>query len=364
MRRSGTLRERFDLRHAIVQAPMAGGATTPAMVVATCRAGALGSIAAAYLSAEQIAQQAAEVRSATDRAFAVNLFAPVPVPGLPADALDPALEYLAGFHERLGLPRPQVEPRAQEELEPRLMAALDSGAGALSFTFGLLPAWAVDAAKERGVALIGTATTVEEAVALERSGVDAVVAQGSEAGGHRGTFMGEFRDALIGTIALVPQVVDAVSVPVIASGGIGDGRGLAAALTLGASAAQLGTVFLTTVESGITEAHRDAILRRDRATRVTRAFSGRPARGLVNEFMTGAEGNAGAILPFPHQNALTRTMRKAAGRDGDAELLSLWAGQAYPLCRREGAGETVERISAEARAVLGRTSAAAPHDLP
>ena len=203
--------------------------------------------------------------------------------------------------------------------------------------------------------LVGTATTVDEAVALERAGVDAVVAQGSEAGGHRGTFAGDFDASLVGTIALVPQVVDAVKVPVIASGGIMDGRGIAAALALGASAVQMGTAFLTCGEAGIPDAYKDAILKaREHETRLTRAFSGRPARGIVNRFMTEVEGTgaADAILPFPLQNALTRPLRSAAAKQGRPEFLSLWAGQGVRLARRESAGALVERLAHETDTVL------------
>ena len=187
--------------------------------------------------------------------------------------------------------------------------------------------------------LIGTATTVEEAIALEKSGVDAIVAQGSEAGGHRGSFACDFASAMVGSISLVPQVVDAVGVPVIASGGIMDGRGIVAALALGASAVQMGTAFLTCHEAGIPDAYKQAILTaHEDQTRITRAFSGRPARGIVNRFMTEIESDEhDVILSFPLQNALTRPLRTAAAKQGRAEFLSLWAGQGVRLSRRQSA---------------------------
>ena len=237
----------------------------------------------------------------------------------------------------------------------QLAAALESGASVFSFTFGILPADAIAAIKRRGMFLAGTATTVEEAVALEKAGVDVVVTQGSEAGGHRGTFAGDFEAAMIGTISLVPQVADAVSVPVIASGGIMDGRGIAAALALGASAVQMGTAFLTCEEAGIPDAYKEAILRaREHETRLTRAFSGRPARGIINRFMMEIERGASvdAILPFPLQNALTRPLRNAAAKQGKAEYLSLWAGQGVRLARRQSARELVERLVRETEAAL------------
>jgi nitronate monooxygenase len=205
--------------------------------------------------------------------------------------------------------------------------------------------------------LAGTATTVDEAVALERAGVDVVVAQGSEAGGHRGTFDDAKADSsLVGTLALVPQIVDAVRVPVVASGGIMDGRGIAAALALGAGAAQLGTAFLTCDEAGVPDAYKQAILdAHEDETRVTRAFSGRAARGIVNRFMREIDA-AGDVLPFPLQNALTRPLRTAAATQGRAEFLSLWAGQGVRMARRQTAADLVAALVKETDDVITRLS--------
>ncbi|HET7342461.1 MAG TPA: nitronate monooxygenase [Methylomirabilota bacterium] len=346
---------RLGLVHPIVQAPLAGGGDTPALVAAVCDAGALGFIGAAYLTPTQIAETAAAVRARTPRAFGISLFAPQPAPP-PAGNAAAALAAVAPYHAELGLPAPAVPAVPVETFDAQLAAALESGASVFSFTFGILPAPAIAAVKARGIFLVGTATTVEEALALERAGVDAVVTQGSEAGGHRGTFAGDFEGAMVGTIALVPQVVDAVRVPVVASGGIMDGRGLAAALVLGAAAAQLGTAFLTCEEAGVPPAYKEAILgAHEDATRTTRAFSGRPARGIVNRFMHEVD-QAGATLPFPLQNALTRPLRNAAARDNRAELLSLWAGQGVRLARRQKAAELVVRLAAEAEVALRSTA--------
>jgi nitronate monooxygenase len=353
------LTQRLGVRHPIIQAPMAGGATTVDLVAAVAEAGALGFLATAYLTPAQVTEQARALRARTTRPFGINLFAPIPVPDVPADA-GPALERLAPYHAELGLTPPVLPAPAEDPFGGLLAAALESGASVLSFTLGVLPASAIEAVRARGMLLIGTATTVEEAVALERAGVDAVVAQGSEAGAHRGTFAADFDAAMVGTMALVPQVVDAVSVPVVASGGIMDGRGIAAALALGASAVQMGTAFLTCDEAGVPEVYKRAILAaREHETRLTRAFSGRPARGIVNRFMTDAEPG-GAILPFPLQNALTRPLRSAAARQGRAEFLSLWAGQGVRLARRQPAANLVERLAAETVAAVGRLAASDP----
>ena len=351
------LTKALGIEHPIIQAPMGGAnATPPALVSAVSKAGGLGFIGAAYMTPDEIASNAREIRSRTARPFGINLFAPVSVGPPPDSSL--ALARLTPFHDALGLPAPRFTPPTLR-FDDQLDAALETGAAAFSFTFGLLSASAATAVKARGMYLIGTATTVDEAIALERSGVDAIVAQGSEAGAHRGTFATDFEKAMIGTIALVPQVVDAVDVPVIASGGIMDGRGAVAALALGASAVQLGTVFLVADECGIAEAYKAAVLdAHEDATRVTRAFSGRPARGIVNRFMAEAEaGDSSAILPYPYQNALTRPMRTAAASQGRAEFLSLWAGQGVRLARRRPASAIVQSIATEMSTIIERLDA-------
>ncbi len=348
------LTRRLKLTHPIIQAPLAGGGDTPALVAAVGDAGALGFIGASYLSPPQIAEAARAVRGLTKRPFGINLFAPTPLPPVPADTRA-ALASVAPYFAELGLPAPAA-PDAPADAFPALFeAALESGAAAFSFTFGILPAAAIAAIKGRGMFLMGTATNVAESLALERAGVDAVVAQGAEAGGHRATFAGEPDAGMVGTIALVPQIADAIKVPVIASGGIMDGRGIAAALALGASGVQLGTAFLTCDEAGIPEAYKLAILgARESDTRITRAFSGRPARGIVNRFMTELGDDEGRILPFPLQNSLTRPLRAAAAKAGRAEFLSLWAGQGVALARRESAADLVKRLADETGSVLGR----------
>jgi len=355
------LMQRLRLTHPIIQAPMAGGATTVGLVAAVCEAGALGFIGAAYLTPPQIIEVSRELRARTSRPFGINLFAPLPAPDEPRDP-GPALERLAPFHAELGLPPPTVPALAGNPFSDQLAAALEIGASVFSFTFGILPASAIEAIKARGMFLIGTATTVEEAKQLEAAGVDAVVAQGSEAGAHRGTFAADFAAAMVGTMALVPQVADAVTVPVIASGGIMDGRGIAAALALGASAVQMGTAFLTCDEAGVPEAHKEAILKaREHETRLTRAFSGRPARGIVNRFMTEVDRADApeAILPYPLQNALTRPVRNAAAKQGRGEYLSLWAGQGVRLARRQAAADLIARLAEETEAVVRRLAAPA-----
>jgi nitronate monooxygenase len=346
------------MTYPIFQAPLAGGGDTPALVAAVCEAGGLGFIGAAYLTPEQIGEAARKVQTQTSRPFGINLFAPVPMPDPPENP-QPALERVAPFFAELGLEPPIVPLPPRDSFNQQLIAALESGAAVFSFTIGIMPKSAIEAIKRRGMFLIGTATTVEEAIVLENAGVDAIVTQGSEAGGHRATFGADFDAGLVGTISLVPQVVDAVTVPVIASGGIMDGRGIAAALALGASAVQLGTAFLTCDEAGVPEVYKKAILdAREDQTRLTRAFSGRPARGIVNRFMLEVDRNdtADAILPFPLQNQLTRPLRNAAAKQGRAEFLSLWAGQGVRLAQREAAALLVKELARETERAIQRLS--------
>jgi nitronate monooxygenase len=351
MMRNGLL-QRLTLTTPIIQAPMAGGGDTPALVAAVSNAGGLGSIGATYSTPAQIHELSRAVRAQTTRPFAINLFAPVSSDD-PGEQVGAALARLAPYYDELGVELPRQLAAAAWTFDEQFAAALESGAAVFSFTFGLLPAAAMAAAKER-MFVMGTATTVAEAVALERSGVDAVIAQGSEAGGHRGSFAVPFEQAMVGTVALVPQVVDAVDIAVVASGGIMDGRGIAAALALGASAAQLGTAFLTSEEAGIPDVYKQAILGAgEHETRITRAFSGRPARGIVNRFMSEVDAS-GTALPFPFQNGLTRPLRQAAARQGRADMLSLWAGQGVRLARRASAADLMTLLTSEMDAAISR----------
>jgi nitronate monooxygenase len=199
--------------------------------------------------------------------------------------------------------------------------------------------------KQAGIVVVGTATTVPEAIRLEEDGVDAIAAQGAEAGAHRGSFLAAFENSMVGTMALVPAMVDSVRVPVIAAGGIMDGRGIAAALMLGAAGVQLGTAFLACPECGASEAWKKKLLEQQAdATEITRAFSGRPARGIRNRFMAEIGARQGELPAFPALNSLTRGIRGAAAKQGDPEALSLWAGQGAPLARQLPAAELLRTL--------------------
>jgi nitronate monooxygenase len=337
--------ERLGLDHPIVQAPMGGGASTPELVAAVSGAGGLGSLAAGYSAPGAIVDTAAAVRRLTGRPFAINLFAPLPPPSL--RGADDMLAVLAPYHAALGMDPPRLPDQPPPAFAEQAEAVLAARPAVFSFTFGVPPADMLDRFRAAGVLLAGTATTVAEARALEEAGVDAVVAQGSEAGGHRGTFLHPFEQGLVGTLALVPQVVDAVRVPVVAAGGVMDGRGVAAVLALGASAAQLGTAFLACPESGIPAAYKDAIRAADdAATVVTRAFSGRPCRMVRNRFVEEVGGRD--VPDYPLQNQLTQPLRRAAGQAGRAEFLGLLAGQGSRMATTLPAADLVRRLAADA----------------
>jgi nitronate monooxygenase len=338
---------KYGLSIPVVLAPMGGGPSTPELVAAVSNAGGLGSLAAAYSNAERIQQDIAAIRKLTSRPFAVNLFSPEAQLPL-KDGADAVSEFLRPYHERLGLKAPALPQKPIEDFDEQLNAVAKAAPPIVSFTFGLLPAKATEELKEQGTYLMGTATTVEEARQLQRAGVDAVIAQGCEAGAHRGTFAVPAEDALIGTVALIPQVVDSVRVPVIASGGIMDGRGLVAALALGASAVQMGTAFLACKEAGTNATYREALRRsRHSRTTLTRAFSGRMARGLSNEFIESWNAAGIEHLPYPWQNALTQPMRRAAANAGHASLLSLWAGQGLGMLRETTAEQLMKELRDE-----------------
>jgi len=331
----------------VILAPMGGDPSTPELAAAVSNAGGLGSLAAAYSNPERIANDTARNRELTPRPFAVNLFSPQAQLPLSGD-IGTVADFLRPFHERLGLNPPELPQKPIENFDDQFEAVCKAAPPIVSFTFGLLPQKATERLKAQGAYLIGTATTVQEAKQLEQAGVDAIVAQGSEAGAHRGTFAAPAEEALIGTVALVPQVKDATRIPVIASGGIMDGRGIVAALALGASAVQMGTAFLVCKEAGTSAAYREALAKaREDQTTVTRAFSGRMARGLRNEFIE--QWNAAGLthLPYPWQNAFTQPMRRAAAKAKQADLLSLWAGQGVRMLRERPAGELIAELKAE-----------------
>ncbi len=344
---SNELLHKLGVEHPIIQAPMAGGPGTPELVAAVSNAGGLGSVGAAYLTPDQITDAMRRVQALTSRPFSVNLFAGGYESRTGVDP-EPMLALLAEIHEEYGLPLPTVPVLPPNPFAEQLEAVLESRPAAFSFTFGIPTSGALSRLRSCGIAIFGTATTGEEARLLQEAQVDGIIAQGAEAGAHRGTFSGSFEAAMIPTLELVQTIAGFASVPAFASGGIMNGWEIATAIASGAAGVQLGTAFLTCPECGAPEAHKRAIVtaRKD-TTVITRAFSGRPARGLTNAFIEKLEGKQGVILPFPLQNTLTRAMRTAAAQRGDAEYLSLWAGTGVTRARSMPAGKLVTTLVEE-----------------
>lgn len=326
-------------------------AATPELAAAVSDVGGLGALGSAMLEVDELRRQAAAVRELTDRPFQLNFFCHPP-PEVGPELAARARERFASLYAELGLGDPP-DPWAPEIAfdEARLEAVLEIRPAAVSFHFGLPAPEALGAIRDAGMRVLASATTVAEAQRLEEGGVDAVVAQGAEAGGHRGSFLVEGDDGPVTTLALVPQVVDAVSVPVIAAGGVADPRQVAAVLALGAGAAQVGTAFLACPESGISDVYRGALrAARAEATTVTRSFTGRPARVLSNRATRELE----AVLPYPAQMSLSLPLRAVAPADDPGAFQPLFAGQSVALARAVPAGELTRELARGADELLER----------
>ena len=327
------------------------GATTPELVAAVSNAGGLGGFGAARTDPEELRATIQRIRELTDRPFGINVFAWPPFDA-GADA-GPVLGALEPLYEEVDLPLP-AEVRAPFDppllLERQLAVIVEERVPVFSFTFGIPP---LDDVRAAGAVIAGTATTVEEAVALEQAGVDLVVAQGSEAGGHRGTFLHGFEDGLIGSIALVPAVVDAVGVPVLAAGAIMDGRGIAAALALGADGVQVGTAFLRSPESALSGVERGVLAHAsEHPTTVTDRATGRPARVIRTRIVDELDGANVPPLPFPLQAVATGPITRAALEQGRDDLALVLAGQGVSLARDLGAADLVAALVAETETAL------------
>lgn len=330
------LTARLGIDYPIIQGPL-GGLSSQRLTAAVSNFGGLGSFGAHSRTPEEIRAVIAEIRSLTSRPFAVNLWVSMEDEGArtsDAAAFGRSLAPLAVHLAELGVPRPAYRPYAPITFEDQARVLLESNVPVFSFIFGIPPREILEECRGKGIVTIGTATTPDEAVALEQAGVDAIVASGFEAGGHRGSFLRSAEHSLTGTISLVPRLVDLVNVPVIAAGGIGDARGIVAALALGAEAVQMGTVFLACEESGASRLHREALLGTPAGhTSLTRGFTGRLARGIHNRLLEELNRNGTEILPYPLQRALVRNLATAAEAAGRPDLLPLWAGQSAPLSR-------------------------------
>lgn len=354
MARDRRIEELFGIDLPIIQAPMAG-AQASAMAIAVANAGGLGSLPAALLTHEQMRTELAIIRQQTGKPINVNFFCHTPP--------EPDAAREAGWRTRLASYYAEFDIDPAAPIPSSNRAPFDEAFCAIveeyrpevvSFHFGLPNAALVDRVKATGARVLSSATTVAEARWLEARGCDAIIAQGNEAGGHRGIFLTEAVGSQPGLFALLPQVVDAVKVPVIAAGGIADGRGIAAAFALGASAVQVGTAYLFTPEAKITPMHRAALRSAtDDGTALTNLFTGRPARGLMNRVMREVGPISADAPAFPTAGGALMPLKAKAEAAGSGDFSNLWSGQAAALGREMGAGELTTALWAEAKARLG-----------
>lgn len=323
----------LGLRYPIIQAPMAGGSCTTSLISQVCNFGALGSIPSAYQSIGDLHSQIKEIKKLS-KPFVVNAFIPHTINYSQGNEekvqqiVNEKLKKMNNNTLQYSLPTQQ---QVQQDYELILDLVLKEKPPIFSFTFGVPEKCEIKELKEQNIFVIGTATCVEEGVILQEYGCDAVIAQGYESGGHRGTFLEKnvhnFHSS-VGLISLIPAMVDTLKIPVIASGGIMDARGIRACMALGASLVQMGSIFLCTEESGIPNVYKEALIKgNEDDTQYTNAFSGRFARGISNEFMDAFSSQNDVILDFPLQNSITSALRKQAAIDGRSEFLSLWTGQ-------------------------------------
>ncbi|MBE7118724.1 NAD(P)H-dependent flavin oxidoreductase [Bacillus cereus] len=346
--------EILQVKNPIIQAGMAGAITTPELVAAVSNSGGLGTLGAGYMSLEQIREAIYKIRELTNKPFGVNLLLTKEIQ-IEEEKVKEAKVLLSGVNRELGIEEEKTLklPKSYKE---QLQVLLEEKVPVVSFAFQTLEKEEIDNLKREGIKVIGTATHVAEAKVLAKLGVDIIVGQGSEAGGHRGTFIGKEQDAMIGTFALIPQLVAEVPhIPIVAAGGVMNGQGLVAAFALGAEAVQMGSAFLTSEESITHDVYKEAILHStDTSTTVTRAFSGKYARGIRNEFIEKHEGREENLPMYPVQNVLTSKIRQEAAKQNKEEYMSLWAGQASSLARTESAQHVVKRVMKEAENVIGQ----------
>lgn len=322
----------------IIQAPMAGGITTPRLVAAVSNLNGLGSFATGYLTSGQVEAGIQEIKKLTSKPFAVNIF-------IPNEAYQDKTQIQAytsaldKFKQQLNMPKESHLSSSsllpEDNFRDIVNIILREKVPIVSFAFGNLPEDVIAEFKRNGTLLIGTAASLEEAKILVNAGVDAVVAQGHEAGGHRGGFFTPFKNSSVGTMALLPRIVDAIDRPVVAAGGIMDSRGIVAAMSLGAAAIQMGTAFLTTIESGANPTYKEALLDLKKhdvdMTTITDVYSGKMVRAIKNEFIEHMEATVAKVPPYPITNSLSTPLRKEAAKQKATNIMSMWSGQGVPL---------------------------------
>jgi nitronate monooxygenase len=348
--------ELLKIEYPIIQAPMAGGVTTSKLVAEVSNSGGLGMIGAGYMTPNQIREQIKEIKQLTSCPFGINLFVP--------NEFDVIEEEVKSINEILNPIREHLNLLRKDSFEilkfdtvyktfiEQINVVIEEKVPICSFTFGIPSKTEIAELKNNNIILVGTATTVSEAVENEQAGMDIVVVQGSEAGGHRGNFINDYQASLVGSMSLIPQVVDNVSIPVVAAGGIMDGRGLIASICLGAKGVQMGTAFLTCIESGAHKLHKEAILNANEDyTILTRSFSGKWARGIKNQFILEMQRHERFLPDFPVQNTLTQDIRKTASAQDNKNFMSLWSGQSPRLAKSQSVSTLINNIIKEAKSI-------------
>ncbi len=348
----------LNIKYPIIQAGMAGGSTTVELIANVCNAGGLGTLGAGYMMPDDIRKAIRDIKQQTDRPFAVNMFcAKDPINPNEKKREHEVKDVLVSTGKHLGIKEEDIQFHTSDPFDERFQVLIEEEVPIISTAFGILPADKMEAAKKRNIKVISMVTTVKEAMIAERAGVDVIVAQGSDAGGHRSTFdiKEHPQGANIGTFSLIPQVVENVKIPVVAAGGVMNGRGLVAALALGAQGVQMGTKFLGSKESGIHPLYKKALFdSTEEQTVITKNFSGRPARGIKNTFIEEFDDSGVPPLPYPIQNTATSSIRKEASKQNQIEYMSLWAGQGLRFIHQENPAEMIiKELMGEAEKILG-----------
>lgn len=334
----------LGIQYPIIQAPMAGGITTPALIAAVSNAGGLGSLGAGYMPPELLYEAIRDVKALTNRPFAVNLFVPEQHQ-VTFEQMKKAQNAIQASCHELGIHIDPVTAPYSPDFAAQMDVILSEQVPVFSFVFGLLPSRWINLLKKNQTCIIGTATTLAEALLLQEQNIDALVFQGAEAGGHRGSFLTPAEDALIKLFDLISSLKGQIKIPIVAAGGIMDGKKIHKMMQLGASGVQMGTAFLSCPESGAYPEYKKALLDKSMGeTILTRSFSGKLARGIANKFTIRMDAYKDTILDYPIQNALTTTMRKTASSLHCIDFLSLWAGEQYMLSRGMGVNELITQL--------------------
>jgi nitronate monooxygenase len=347
---------RLNIRYPIIQGPFGRGASTPLLAATVSNAGGLGSYGSNDQDPAQIIKTAAEIRKLTDKSFGMNLWISTYDPGgekLTRETYEQVTKLLEPYYKELKMDVPPIPTSKPQNFEDQFAALLEASPAVFSFVFGIPSPEILRMWREKGIFTVGAASTVDEAIACEHAGVDCVAASGFEAGGHRPSFLKPAEESLTGIFALVPQVADKVKIPVIAAGGIADGRGIVAALTLGADAVQIGTAFLACDESGTSDLHRQLLFRDEaRNTGLSRAYTGRLARGIYHRFAAEMKAHEPLFAKYPAQSWILSPLRAAALAQGRHDLIALWSGQAAPLCRHHKAADLFASLVQETDELL------------